>query len=307
MSKKIIGNFIRKERNAKKMSQKQLADKLNYLAADSISKIELGHCFLPLEKAKTLADALEIPKANLFNLIRTNDPRVKILADFKMENPPARIKVIDARTQLFTYNDHQLTTITDDKGNPWWVAKEVCDVLEIQNTTQATKILDDDERSMYYIGRQGEVNIVNEPGLYHLILKSRKPQAKEFKRWVTHEVLPTIRKTGKYEIAKTPLPSNPLVTAIQSTLIEKMASAAMETLKKYDSDFETTSQKLIAATKRTKTANKKLVDANNKLRANNKKQITRKDYFQKQAIDYYWAAETLKKKICDLVSRKGKN
>ena len=58
--------------------------------------------------------------------------------------------------------------------------------------------LDDDERAMFNIGRQGNTNIVNEPGLYSLILGSRKPEAKQFKRWITHEVIPTIRKTGGY-------------------------------------------------------------------------------------------------------------
>ena len=56
--------------------------------------------------------------------------------------------------------------------------------------------LDDDERAMFNIGRQGEINIINEPGLYSLILRSRKSEAKAFKRWITHEVIPTIRKTG---------------------------------------------------------------------------------------------------------------
>ena len=83
-------------------------------------------------------------------------------------------------------------------GEPWFVAKDVCEALEIQNVTQALDRLDDDERSMFNIGRQGEANVINEPGLYTLILGSRKPEAKAFKRWVTHEVLPAIRKTGRY-------------------------------------------------------------------------------------------------------------
>ena len=62
------------------------------------------------------------------------------------------------------------------------MAKDFCDILEIKNATQAVQNLDDDERSMYYIGRQGEVNVINEPGLYALIFKSRKPEAKQFTR-----------------------------------------------------------------------------------------------------------------------------
>lgn len=83
---------------------------------------------------------------------------------------------------------------------PWFVAKDVCDCLEIKNTTDALKRLDDDERARFNLGRQGETNIVNEYGLYSLVLSSRKPEAKEFKRWITHDVLPALRKTGSYSM-----------------------------------------------------------------------------------------------------------
>lgn len=83
-------------------------------------------------------------------------------------------------------------------NEPWFVAKDVCEILEISNPTMALQRLDEDERSKFNLGRQGETNIVNEPGLYTLILGSRKPEAKQFKRWITHEVIPTIRKTGGY-------------------------------------------------------------------------------------------------------------
>ena len=91
-----------------------------------------------------------------------------------------------------------MRTLTDEAGEPWFVAKDVCDILEISNPSDALKRLDDDERSRFNLGRQGETNIVNEAGLYVLVLGSRKPEAHEFKRWVTHEVLPQIRKTGGY-------------------------------------------------------------------------------------------------------------
>lgn len=83
-------------------------------------------------------------------------------------------------------------------GEPWFVAADVCRVLEIKNPTQALERLDDDERAMQNIGRQGETNVINEPGLYTLIIRSNKPQAREFRRWVTHDVLPAIRRTGAY-------------------------------------------------------------------------------------------------------------
>ena len=96
----------------------------------------------------------------------------------------------------------QVRTI-DRNGQTWFVAADVCRILEIQNATQAVGRLDEDERAMLNIGRQGETNIVNETGLYVLVLSSRKPEAKDFKRWITHEVLPSIRKHGLYATEST--------------------------------------------------------------------------------------------------------
>lgn len=105
----------------------------------------------------------------------------------------------------FDFRGHSVRAVTIE-GEPWFVASDVCRVLEVVNTTQAMQALDDDERSMFNIGRQGEANIVNESGLYTLILRSRdavkkgsKPHA--FRKWVTAEVLPAIRKHGRYEDA----------------------------------------------------------------------------------------------------------
>lgn len=99
--------------------------------------------------------------------------------------------------KVFNFNETQVRTIMIN-NEPWLIAKDVCDVLEISNVTQALERLDNDERSMFNIGRQGEINIINESGLYSLILGSRKPEAKVFKKWVTSEVLPSIRKNGMY-------------------------------------------------------------------------------------------------------------
>lgn len=89
-------------------------------------------------------------------------------------------------------------------GMPYFNAKDVCDVLEITNPSSSIALLDkDDIHSMEVIdriGRKQKMNFVNESGLYQLILRSRKKEALDFKRWITHEVLPSIRKTGKYSI-----------------------------------------------------------------------------------------------------------
>lgn len=92
----------------------------------------------------------------------------------------------------------QLRAIQDESGEPWFVAVDVCNALGLANPSVAVNSLDFDERSKLNLGRQGEANIVSEPGFYKLVLKSRKPEAKVFQRWVTHEVLPSIRKKGGY-------------------------------------------------------------------------------------------------------------
>lgn len=103
--------------------------------------------------------------------------------------------------QLFENTYWKVRVVMRD-GEPWFVAKDVCECLELGNPSQAIARLEDDERwliSNEALRTNGETAVVSEPGLYSLVLGSRKPEAKAFKRWVTHEVLPSIRKTGKYE------------------------------------------------------------------------------------------------------------
>lgn len=99
--------------------------------------------------------------------------------------------------QVFRYEGKQVRTVEKD-GETWWVLKDVCEVLQIKNPTDVWKRLDEDERARFNLGRQGEGTIINESGLYHVILRSDKPQAKPFRRWVTKEVLPEIRRKGSY-------------------------------------------------------------------------------------------------------------
>lgn len=99
--------------------------------------------------------------------------------------------------QTFNFENQQVRTI-EFKNEPWFVANDVTTILGLSNTTVALQRLDEDERAKYNLGRQGMTNIVNEYGLYNLVLASRKPEAKQFKRWITHEVLPSIRKHGGY-------------------------------------------------------------------------------------------------------------
>jgi len=103
----------------------------------------------------------------------------------------------------FSYQEKEIRIIEDQDGNPWWVAKDVCEILDLADANKAVKNLDDDERGTTKVrtpGGEQSMIIINESGLYTLILRSNKPEAKPFRKWVTSEVLPSIRKTGSYSM-----------------------------------------------------------------------------------------------------------
>lgn len=129
--------------------------------------------------------------------------------------------------QQFAFNSQSVRIISIN-GDPWFVAADVCKILSIGNVSQALSRLDDDE--IMNLDRESIITLnddlstvrllaVSESGLYSLTLSSRKKQAKEFKRWVTREILPTIRKTGKYEV----VPSHP---ALPTNFVEALRLAA---------------------------------------------------------------------------------
>lgn len=104
--------------------------------------------------------------------------------------------------QKFDFKGAALRTLTDEAGEPWFVLKDCMSILDLGNPTETVKMFDKDEFSttevIDSIGRRQQTYIISEPGLYRLVMKSRKPEAKEFQRWVTHEVLPSIRRHGGY-------------------------------------------------------------------------------------------------------------
>lgn len=103
--------------------------------------------------------------------------------------------------KIFENSEFGAVRVVDVNGEPWFVARDVCECLELTNTSQTLSYLDDDEKGITTNdtpGGQQEMSIVSEAGLYSLILRSRKPEAKIFKRWITHEVLPAIRRHGGY-------------------------------------------------------------------------------------------------------------
>ena len=121
----------------------------------------------------------------------------------------------------FHFGDQQVRVISDDQGDPWFVAADVCAALTVN--TEQTRRLDDDEKGLRTVQTPGglqEMLTINESGLYSLILTSRKPSAKKFKKWVTSEVLPSIRRTGAY--------ATPAMPVVKNAAMQLVIAQAME-------------------------------------------------------------------------------
>lgn len=132
--------------------------------------------------------------------------------------------------QIFKNSEFgEIRTVTKN-NEPWFVAIDVCNALELSNPTVVVGRLDEDERTKFNLGRQGMTNIVSEYGLYNLILASRKKEAKKFKRWITHEVIPTIRKHGAYmssEVIEKTLSDPDYLIRLATNLKEEKAKRAL--------------------------------------------------------------------------------
>ena len=120
---------------------------------------------------------------------------------------------MNADIQCFDFHASRLRVLTDASGDAWFLAKDACDILGISNSRDAVTQLDDDEKNTVVIsdGIPGnpQKTIISEPGLYRLIMRSRKPEARDFQRWLTHQVLPALRRTGTYTIRPPPPPPAP--------------------------------------------------------------------------------------------------
>lgn len=128
--------------------------------------------------------------------------------------------------QIFNYGKNEIRTVMID-GEPWFVLTDVCRVLDLSNPTAVAERLDEDERSKLSLGRQGQTWVISESGLYTVILRSDKPEAKPFRKWVTAEVLPSIRKNGGY---LTPTASSKVLEnlAVAVQLLTERLDAVME-------------------------------------------------------------------------------
>lgn len=129
--------------------------------------------------------------------------------------------------RVFENNEFGRIRTIEQNGEPWFVAADVCRALELEQVTNAIRKLDDDEKALISIKGMSrgndQTNIVNEPGLYSLVLGSRKPEAKAFKRWITHEVIPAIRKTGGYIAGEADMTDDELLSKALLVMQSKLA------------------------------------------------------------------------------------
>ena len=135
-------------------------------------------------------------------------------------------------SEIQTYTSDQFGSVRAlaIDGEPWFVAKDVCNALDLSNPSVAVSALDDDERAKFNLGRQGDTNIVSEAGFYKLVMRSRKPEAKAFQRWVTHEVLPAVRRDGAYVYSNG--------TEDDATLMARALLAAQRTIERNQREIE---------------------------------------------------------------------
>lgn len=143
------------------------------------------------------------------------------------------------------FKGHELR-IVELNREPWFVAADVCAVLGIKNSHDAVERLDSDEKATSVVPTQfgaKEMNLVNESGLYALIFKSRKKEAKQFKRWITHDVLPSIRKHGAYmtpdKIEEVLLNPDTIIQLATNLKTEQEARAKLEQQQKLDAPYTT--------------------------------------------------------------------
>lgn len=133
--------------------------------------------------------------------------------------------------QIFNFHNNEVRVVNVN-NEPWFVAKDVAEILGYSETEKMTRRLDDDEKTTLPFRGTGSnyqtnITIINESGLYNAVLGSTKPNAKRFRKWVTGEVLPSIRKTGKYAVATT-MPSPEVLMATLCDAIERASKAESE-------------------------------------------------------------------------------
>lgn len=150
---------------------------------------------VPLDAIRKLSEAFRVSQVWLMGYDTNNDTEIN----------QTEVREIVGELQVFNYNENQVRTVLQD-GEPWFVLKDVCEVLGLDSPHKVADRLDADELTGIKLrsgGQNREMTIINESGLYNVILRSDKPQAKPFRKWVTAEVLPSIRKHGAYMTPET--------------------------------------------------------------------------------------------------------
>ena len=120
----------------------------------------------------------------------------------------------------FSYENSPVR-VTEINGETWWILKDVCEILGLSNTNRTAARLEDDELTLLRLmsgGQNREMIAVNESGLYSVILRSDKPESRTFSRWVTHEVLPEIRRTGGYNVMQSDILEDSELTPVAKTI-----------------------------------------------------------------------------------------
>lgn len=139
---------------------------------------------------------LDLDSDDVEEPVQQEEVEPEVEPDFEIDETANGISV-------FNFDQNKIRTVVDDDGGIWFVAKDVAESLGYRNAPDMTRILDEDEVSdtqMCVAGQNRKISLVSESGVFHATFSSKKTEAKRFRRWVTEEVLPTIRKTGKYEV-----------------------------------------------------------------------------------------------------------
>lgn len=213
---------------------------MNYI----FGKEENNKYFTKLElQCASRIDLFDVKVVNICKIIWDNKDNTEKLERFmdQLDNSNKRKEDKYMNNKLMIFKNEEFGEIRSLEINnePWFVAKDACDILELKNTTMAISRLDKDEVTKFNLGGlSGETNIVNEYGLYNLILASRKKEAKAFKRWITHEVIPSIRKNGSYSLDTNGLMKQ--LTESQITLNNVLAGFKMQ----IDNDFKVANEKI---------------------------------------------------------------
>ncbi len=192
----------------------------------------------------------------------------------------ANAQVTSAEIQTFFNADFGEIRTTGTPDNPLFCLADVCRVLDLTNPSAVAQRLDDDQRPKLDLGRQGETLFVTESGLYEVIFRSDKPEAKAFRKWVTSEVLPSIRKTGAYAVHPSSPLSSPDIASALRTMLDDYAAVKFDREK-----LRQDNARLTAEVKLLPSPSKRATDKIKDLTAENKRLEARVSELEKDLVE----------------------